>query len=125
MNHNLTTWIVVVLALAFLFALLWFSKRVKRKLGMEPHASKVSTKFILLSIALLGALAGSFFSSALNVENMWARLFYSLIIFFVIGVPEVLLIRRLRNKLSLIYMLDGQIFPFFAVGFSCAIFSLS
>ena len=117
-------WVVLVLALAFLLALLWFAKKVKRKLGMEPPPSTMSTKLILLSITLLGGLVGSFFSPILTEENMWVRFIYSLIIFFAIGVPEVFLVRGLHNKLSSIYMLDGELFPFFAVGFSCVLFLL-
>lgn len=124
MNPNVMTWFVLVISIAILFLLLFLSRHAKRKLGLEPPASKLSAKFVLLSITLLGALVGSFFSSVLNEENMWLRLLYSLILFFIIGVPEVLMIRKIRNKLSSIYLLDGETFPFFAIGFSCAMFLL-
>lgn len=124
MNHNLVTWVVVVLALAFLFALLGVAKKIKRKMGVEPPSSTISTKLILLLLVFFGGLAGSFFSTILTEENMWMRLFYSLAVFFLIGVPEILLIRRVHNKLSSQYLLDGEFFPFFALGFSCAIFLL-
>ena len=104
--------------------MLFISSYAKRKIGLEPPASKLSAKLILLSVMLMGGLVGSFFSSVLNVENMWVRLLYSLTIFFIIGVPELLMIRKIRNKLSSIYLLDGEVFPFFAIGFSCAIFLL-
>jgi FtsH-binding integral membrane protein len=124
MNQNFMTWVVLVLALAFLLGLLWFAKRLKRKLGMEPPASTMSTKLILLSIALLGGLVGSFFSPILTEQNVWARLICSLIIFFAIGVPEVFLVRGLHNKLSSVYLLDGESFPYFAAGFSSVLFLL-
>ncbi len=115
------TGFVVVVALAICFVLLWLSKLAKTKMGLEPPASKMSTKFILLMIVLMGVLAGSIFSSRLDEKIMSIRLLYSAIVFFIIGVPEVLLIRRVHNRLSLIYLLDGEIFPFFSLGVSVAV----
>jgi hypothetical protein len=121
MNHNLLTVFIVVVAIALCFVMLWLSNSARKKMGLEPPASKISTKFLLLLIVIIGILAGSFFSSRLDEEIMSIRLLYSVIVFFIIGVPEVLLIRRVHNRLSSIYLLDGEIFPFFSLGVSVAV----
>lgn len=65
-----------------------------------------------------GALIGSLFSSLLSEQNTLIRLTYTLVIFFLIGLPEVLLVRHLPEKLSCAYLLNGERFPYFSLGFA-------
>ena len=124
MEQSLTTLLGIVFCLAFALILLFWAKRRREKKWPSPSNESFVTKGVPLFAMSLGILIGSFFPSWLSGQGLLTPV-YALFICGLIGVPEVLLIRRLPAKFSSAYLLDGSTFPYFAIGFSAALIVFS
>lgn len=121
MNYSLKSLLVIGLCLAFALALLFWAIRRRKKTWPSLSNESFLTKCIPFCALFLGVFLGTIFPLWIPQQNSLISLAYALLIGFLIGVPEILLIRRLPNKLNATYLLNGETFPYFAIGFSVAL----
>ena len=86
----------------------------KRQGASQGRYSLTAIAFVILMLAL-GLLVG-WLLPTFELKFLPFGLPYSLLIFFIFGVPELILLRRVSSKLTEGYYLNDGVFPYFALG---------
>jgi hypothetical protein len=120
---NGVTLLVASVSIIILGGLFFFATRFGKYLYGDSHGRRpVFGVVVPLVAAAAGATVGALFLPSISEPNVHMRLVYCLAVFLVIGIPEILLVRRLPDRFREVYLLDGIRFPFFAIGLSGAMF---